>query len=213
MRECCTLVCSPMPVFLLYLATALLSIFSNPPRLSAASALGKSQAFLSTHLIWLGWYHAHNQPGLSLPTWFRTLEDLLGPAAMYTRVWVWFGICRGFFVCLFFAGTDCRAEAAPAAVSSCLGCAEQPVSCSSAEPLNLSHHSLEGSCRADDICSFPTTLSAPVDGRIAGKYDFIAWFLGLCFVPSAHLSPFHLLPALVCASLPQFSHLKNCSSC
>uniref|UniRef100_A0A8C0AZ59 ETS variant transcription factor 7 n=1 Tax=Buteo japonicus TaxID=224669 RepID=A0A8C0AZ59_9AVES len=34
-------------------------------------------------------------------------------------------------------------------------------------PLNLSHHSLEGSCRADAICSFPTTLSAPVDGRIA----------------------------------------------
>ncbi|NXW22582.1 ETV7 factor, partial [Circaetus pectoralis] len=60
-----------------------------------------------------------------------------------------------------------QAEAAPAAVSSCLGCAQQPVSCSSAEPLNLSHHSLEGSCRADAICSFPTTLSAPVDGRIA----------------------------------------------
>ncbi|NXX61309.1 ETV7 factor, partial [Scopus umbretta] len=35
------------------------------------------------------------------------------------------------------------------------------------EPLNLSHHSLEGSCRANTICSFPTTLSAPVDGKIA----------------------------------------------
>ncbi|XP_075578383.1 transcription factor ETV7 isoform X1 [Pelecanus crispus] len=61
-------------------------------------------------------------------------------------------------------GTDCSAEAAPAAVSSCLGCAEQPVSCSHAEPLNLSHHSLESSCRADAVCSFPTT---PVDGKIA----------------------------------------------
>lgn len=81
-----------------------------------------------------------------------------------------FGFGLGFVLGFFFAGTDCRAEAAPAAVSSCLGCAEQPVSCSSAEPLNLSHHSLEGSCRADAICSFPTTLSAPVDGRIAGKY-------------------------------------------
>ncbi|NXU30989.1 ETV7 factor, partial [Thalassarche chlororhynchos] len=35
------------------------------------------------------------------------------------------------------------------------------------KPLNLSHHSSEGSCRADAICSFPTTLSAPVDGKIA----------------------------------------------
>ncbi|XP_072700983.1 transcription factor ETV7 isoform X1 [Ciconia boyciana] len=64
-------------------------------------------------------------------------------------------------------GTDCSAEAAPVAVSPCLGCAEQPVSYSHAEPLNLSHHSSEGSCRADAICSFPTTLSAPVDGKIA----------------------------------------------
>ncbi|CAM9877564.1 unnamed protein product [Bubo scandiacus] len=64
-------------------------------------------------------------------------------------------------------GTDCSAEAAPVAVSSCLGCAEQPVSHSRAEPLNLSHHSLEGSCRVDAICSFPTTPSAPVDGKIA----------------------------------------------
>ncbi|KAM6333379.1 transcription factor ETV7 isoform 1-T1 [Alca torda] len=64
-------------------------------------------------------------------------------------------------------GTDCRAEAAPVAVSSCLGCAEQPVSCSHPEPLNLSHHSWEGSGRAEAICSFPTTLSAPVDGKIA----------------------------------------------
>ncbi|NXW53734.1 ETV7 factor, partial [Eurystomus gularis] len=63
---------------------------------------------------------------------------------------------------------DCSAEAAPVApVFSCLGCAEQPVSHRRAEPLNLSHHSLEGSCRADAICSFPTTLSAPVDGKIA----------------------------------------------
>ncbi|XP_063212518.1 transcription factor ETV7 [Chroicocephalus ridibundus] len=64
-------------------------------------------------------------------------------------------------------GTDCRPEAAPVAVSSRLGCAEQPVSCSHPEPLNLSHHSWEGSGRAEAICSFPTTLSAPVDGKIA----------------------------------------------
>ncbi|NXW03934.1 ETV7 factor, partial [Fregetta grallaria] len=60
-----------------------------------------------------------------------------------------------------------HAEAAPVAVSSRLGCPEQSVSHGHAEPLNLSHHSSEGSCRADAICSFPTTLSAPVDGKIA----------------------------------------------
>ncbi|NXL07382.1 ETV7 factor, partial [Mesembrinibis cayennensis] len=70
----------------------------------------------------------------------------------------------GDFLAFFFVGTDCSA---PVAVSSCLGGAEQPVSHSHAEPLNLSHHSSEGSCRAGAICSFPTTLSAPVDGKIA----------------------------------------------
>ncbi|KAM6232665.1 transcription factor ETV7 isoform 3-T3 [Spheniscus humboldti] len=65
------------------------------------------------------------------------------------------------------SGTDCSAEAAPVAVSSCLGYAEQPVSCSHMELLNLSHHSSEGSCRAGAICSLPTTLLAPVDGKIA----------------------------------------------
>ncbi|NXI95320.1 ETV7 factor, partial [Psophia crepitans] len=59
------------------------------------------------------------------------------------------------------------AEAAPVTISSCLGCAEQPVSCSRVEPLNLSHHSSEGSCRAGAIPSFPTALLAPVDGKIA----------------------------------------------
>ncbi|NXY73708.1 ETV7 factor, partial [Glareola pratincola] len=63
--------------------------------------------------------------------------------------------------------TDRMAEAAPVAVSSCLGCVEQPVSCSHPEPLNLSHHSWEGSGRAEPICSSPTTPSAPVDGKIA----------------------------------------------
>ncbi|NWH21139.1 ETV7 factor, partial [Grus americana] len=62
---------------------------------------------------------------------------------------------------------DHSAEAAPVAISSCLGRAEQPVSCSHVQPLNLSHHSSEGSCRAGAICSFPTALSAPVDGKIA----------------------------------------------
>ncbi|XP_069731906.1 transcription factor ETV7 [Phaenicophaeus curvirostris] len=64
-------------------------------------------------------------------------------------------------------GADCRAEVIPAALFSCLDHAEQPVSCSHVEPLNLSHNSLEGSCRAGAICSFPTAPSAPVDGKIA----------------------------------------------
>ncbi|NXE41838.1 ETV7 factor, partial [Ptilorrhoa leucosticta] len=68
----------PVPVFLLHLTLTLPGISSNPPGLSAAPALGKSQAFLSTLLL-------------------------------------------------------------------CLGC----------------------SCRPGAICSFPATLSAPVDGKIA----------------------------------------------
>ncbi|NXD65614.1 ETV7 factor, partial [Eolophus roseicapillus] len=74
---------------------------------------------------------------------------------------------QGCFGFVLFPGTGCSAEVAPVAVSSCLGCAEQPMSCSHAGPLNLSYHSSEGSCRADAICSFPTVLPAPVDGRIA----------------------------------------------
>ncbi|NXC05135.1 ETV7 factor, partial [Orthonyx spaldingii] len=35
------------------------------------------------------------------------------------------------------------------------------------QPLNLSHHSSESSCRPGAICSFSATLSAPVDGKIA----------------------------------------------
>ncbi|NXK45315.1 ETV7 factor, partial [Chauna torquata] len=64
-------------------------------------------------------------------------------------------------------GMNCGAEAAPAALSSCLGHTELSLSSSREEPLNLSHHSSEGGCRADSICSFPTALSAPVDGKIA----------------------------------------------
>ncbi|NXP50318.1 ETV7 factor, partial [Heliornis fulica] len=67
----------------------------------------------------------------------------------------------------WFPGTDCSAEVAPVAISSCQGCANQPVSCSHVEPLNLSHQSLEGSCRAGGGCSFPTALPAPADGKIA----------------------------------------------
>ncbi|XP_019144358.2 transcription factor ETV7 isoform X1 [Corvus cornix cornix] len=63
-------------------------------------------------------------------------------------------------------GTDRSAEAAPV-VSSWLGCAEQPPFHSHTQPLNLSHHSSESSCRPGAICSFPATLSAPVDGKIA----------------------------------------------
>ncbi|XP_071434737.1 transcription factor ETV7 [Pithys albifrons albifrons] len=63
--------------------------------------------------------------------------------------------------------TDCSAEAAPVAVPSWLGCAEQPMSHSHVEPLNLSPHSSESSCRAGATCSFPATPSAPVDGKIA----------------------------------------------
>ncbi|XP_017594613.1 PREDICTED: transcription factor ETV7 isoform X1 [Corvus brachyrhynchos] len=64
------------------------------------------------------------------------------------------------------SGTDRSAEAAPV-VSSWLGCAEQPPFHSHTQPLNLSHHSSESSCRPGAICSFPATLSAPVDGKIA----------------------------------------------
>uniref|UniRef100_A0A8C0U9V9 ETS variant transcription factor 7 n=1 Tax=Cyanistes caeruleus TaxID=156563 RepID=A0A8C0U9V9_CYACU len=63
-------------------------------------------------------------------------------------------------------GADCSAETAPV-VSSWLGCAEQPLFHSHTQPLNLSHHSSESSCRPGAICSFPATLSAPVDGKIA----------------------------------------------
>ncbi|XP_054373286.1 LOW QUALITY PROTEIN: transcription factor ETV7 [Molothrus ater] len=63
-------------------------------------------------------------------------------------------------------GADCSAEAAPV-VSSGLGCAEQPLLHSHTQPLNLSPHSSESSCRPGAICSFPATLSAPVDGKIA----------------------------------------------
>ncbi|KAM3658805.1 transcription factor ETV7 [Ammospiza maritima maritima] len=60
-------------------------------------------------------------------------------------------------------GADCSAEAAPA-VSSWLGCAEQPLFHSHRQPLNLSHRSSESPAA---ICPFPATLSAPVDGKIA----------------------------------------------
>ncbi|XP_039555356.1 transcription factor ETV7 [Passer montanus] len=63
-------------------------------------------------------------------------------------------------------GADCSAEAGPV-VSSRLGCAEQPLFHSHTQPLNLSHHSSESGCRPGAICSFPATLSAPVDGKIA----------------------------------------------
>uniref|UniRef100_A0A8C3CUC2 Transcription factor ETV6 n=1 Tax=Cairina moschata TaxID=8855 RepID=A0A8C3CUC2_CAIMO len=64
-------------------------------------------------------------------------------------------------------GVDCGVEAAPVALSSCLGHTELSSSRSREEPLNLSHHNSEGSCRAVSICSFPTALSAPVGGKIA----------------------------------------------
>ncbi|NXB49558.1 ETV7 factor, partial [Leucopsar rothschildi] len=86
-------------IFLLYLTLTLPGISSNPLGLFAAPALGKSQAFLSTLLLCLGWSQAHNHPGLSLPSCFRALQ--------------------------------------------------------------------ESSCRPGAICSFPATLSAPVDGKIA----------------------------------------------
>ncbi|NXA99035.1 ETV7 factor, partial [Cnemophilus loriae] len=47
-------VCSDAAVLLLHLTLALPGISSNPPGLSAAPALGKSQAFLSTLLLCLG---------------------------------------------------------------------------------------------------------------------------------------------------------------
>ncbi|NXR61107.1 ETV7 factor, partial [Rhadina sibilatrix] len=86
-------------VLLLHLTLTLPGISSNPPGLSAAPTLGKSQAFLSTLLLCLGWSQADNHPGLSLPSCFRALQ--------------------------------------------------------------------KSSCRPGAICSFPATLSAPVDGKIA----------------------------------------------
>ncbi|NXR06272.1 ETV7 factor, partial [Semnornis frantzii] len=65
------------------------------------------------------------------------------------------------------AGPGCSAEAAPAAAFSCLDRAEQLLSRGHLEPLSLSHGSPESSCRTDAICSSPTTLPAPVDGKIA----------------------------------------------
>ncbi|NXI32198.1 ETV7 factor, partial [Sterrhoptilus dennistouni] len=61
---------------------------------------------------------------------------------------------------------DCSADAAPV-VSPWLSCAEQPLFHSHRQPLNLSHHSSESSCRPGAICSFPAALPAPVDGKIA----------------------------------------------
>ncbi|NXT59284.1 ETV7 factor, partial [Pluvianellus socialis] len=50
----CTLPHPPLPAFLLCLTLTLLGTFSDPPGLPAAPALGKSWAFLSTCLLWLG---------------------------------------------------------------------------------------------------------------------------------------------------------------
>ncbi|NXV00146.1 ETV7 factor, partial [Cettia cetti] len=60
-------VCSDAAVFLLHLTLPLPGISSNPPGLSAAPALGKSQAFLSTLLLCLGCSQAHKHPGLCRP--------------------------------------------------------------------------------------------------------------------------------------------------
>ncbi|NXS86215.1 ETV7 factor, partial [Erpornis zantholeuca] len=53
----------PLPRFLLHLTLTLPGIFSNPPGLSAAPALGKSQAFLSTLLLFLGCSESSCRPG------------------------------------------------------------------------------------------------------------------------------------------------------
>ncbi|NXH11189.1 ETV7 factor, partial [Bucco capensis] len=74
---------------------------------------------------------------------------------------------QGLFGACFLSGTACGAEAAPVTVSTCLGFAEQPVSHSHAEPLNLSHPSLGSSCRPGAICSCPPALPAPGEGKIA----------------------------------------------
>ncbi|NXP82440.1 ETV7 factor, partial [Ramphastos sulfuratus] len=74
---------------------------------------------------------------------------------------------EGLVCWVSLAGPGCSAEAAPAAAFSCLGRAEQLLSRGHAEPLNLPHGSPESSCRTDAICSSPTTLPAPVAGKIA----------------------------------------------
>ncbi|NXS30500.1 ETV7 factor, partial [Pomatostomus ruficeps] len=97
--EVCSGAAAQNQFFLLYLTLTLPGISSNPPGLSAAPALGKSPAFLSTLLLCLGWFQADNHPGPALPSCFRALQG--------------------------------------------------------------------SSCRPGAICSFPATLSAPVDGKIA----------------------------------------------
>ncbi|NXX38485.1 ETV7 factor, partial [Tricholaema leucomelas] len=74
---------------------------------------------------------------------------------------------EGFGCWVSLAGPGHSAEAAPAAAFSCLGWAEELLSRGHAKPLSLPQHSLESSCRTDAICSFPTTLPAPVDGKVA----------------------------------------------
>ncbi|NXB36147.1 ETV7 factor, partial [Eulacestoma nigropectus] len=56
-------VCSGAAVFLLHLTLTLPGISSNPPGLSAAPALGKSQAFLSTLFLCLGCSESSCRPG------------------------------------------------------------------------------------------------------------------------------------------------------
>ncbi|NXW90734.1 ETV7 factor, partial [Alopecoenas beccarii] len=85
-----------------------------------------------------------------------TMDNGRCPSGCPAHIW---GV--SFF---FISGADLSAEAASVSLSSCLGCAEQPVSHSRAELLNLSHHSSEGSCSTGAVCSIPT---APVDGKIA----------------------------------------------
>uniref|UniRef100_A0A8C3QGG2 Transcription factor ETV6 n=1 Tax=Cyanoderma ruficeps TaxID=181631 RepID=A0A8C3QGG2_9PASS len=48
-----------------------------------------------------------------------------------------------------------------------VGCTHLGLGAHHTQPLNLSQHSSESSCRPGAICSFPATLSAPVDGKIA----------------------------------------------
>ncbi|NXJ24865.1 ETV7 factor, partial [Dicrurus megarhynchus] len=56
-------VCRDAAIFLLHLTLTLPGISSNPPRLSAAPVLGKSQAFLSTLLLCLGCSESSCRPG------------------------------------------------------------------------------------------------------------------------------------------------------
>ncbi|NXF71439.1 ETV7 factor, partial [Sclerurus mexicanus] len=95
------------------------------------------------------------------------LNSPFGKARSMEEVQVIWGVCSDEAVLtLYLTLTLPGISSDPPGLSS-LGNSQQPVFHSPVEPLNLSHHSSEGSGSTGAICSSPTTLAAPVDGKIA----------------------------------------------